>query len=63
MAVAFVDFLHYISALRELVREPLVNVYDPSDSYHARLHGVYLGDRRIPIRGFAESDHAFFILR
>ncbi len=56
------DFILYVMAARELFKEPLVNVFDPYETYHVRLSGVYLGDRRIPIRGFADSDHAFFIL-
>ena len=56
------DFVLYVMAARELFKEPLVNVFDPQETYHVRLSGVYLGNQRVPIRGFAESDHAFFIL-
>ena len=53
------DQLLYSKAVRELTKEP---IQGPVGTYHVRNGYVFCEERLVPIRGFASSEHSWYIL-
>lgn len=49
----------YSMAVKELEKEP---VQGPTGVYHTKNGYVFLETRLVPIRGFASSEHSWYIL-
>ena len=49
----------YSMAVKELEKEP---VQGPSGVYHTKNGYVFFENRLVPIRGFASSEHSWYIL-
>ncbi len=52
------DHTMYSNALRSIIHEP---IQGPSGTYHVKNGMLYMGYEIVPIKGFADSDHAWFI--